>query len=165
MKLFSTWLLSASFLLCTSCAMPSAEQYSGTASDRDAVSAVVQLAFDAIRDTDADAWRATLLEEGTFTSLSIADDGNQVGYRSFESHLANLDSLEGPTPAYLERWWDPVIMIEGDIAMVWTPYDFLIDGNFSHAGIDVIVLLRIDDGWKIASIAWTANAKSELRAP
>jgi len=152
-------------LLLASCATHPAAQYDGEQSDRDAISAVVQKAFDAIRDTDAAAWREVLLDEGTFTSMRIAEAGNQIGYRSYESHLANLDSQNGPVPDYLERWWDPIIMIDGDIAMVWTPYDFLINKNFAHAGIDVFVMLRTVKGWKIASIAWTADANSELRAP
>ena len=58
---------------------------------------------------------------------------------------------------YLERMWDPTVLIDGDIATVWTRYDFWLDGKFSHGGTDVVVLLRTDDGWKIASFAWTSE--------
>ena len=41
--------------------------------------------------------------------------------------------------------------------MVWTPYDFHIDGRFSHSGIDVFTVVRTADGWRIASIAYTVD--------
>jgi hypothetical protein len=53
--------------------------------------------------------------------------------------------------------WDPTVLIDGDIAMVWTRYDFHIDGEFSHCGVDAVLLLRTDDGWRIASLAWTSE--------
>ena len=38
----------------------------------------------------------------------------------------------------LERMWDPIVLIDGDIAMVWTRYDFFIDGEFKcHGDIQV----------------------------
>jgi hypothetical protein len=41
--------------------------------------------------------------------------------------------------------------------VVWTPYDFHIDGEFSHCGIDAFNMVRTDEGWKIASIVWTVE--------
>ena len=41
--------------------------------------------------------------------------------------------------------------------MIWTPYDFHIDGRFSHSGVDVFTVVRTADGWRIASIAYTVD--------
>ena len=32
--------------------------------------------------------------------------------------------------------WNPEVRVHGLIATVWTPYNFWIDGKFSHCGID-----------------------------
>jgi hypothetical protein len=49
----------------------------------------------------------------------------------------------------------PAIEIDGDIAMVWSPYVFLIDGKLSHCGIDHVDLVRESGGWKILNLTWT----------
>ena len=53
--------------------------------------------------------------------------------------------------------WAPVVQVQGRIASVWTPYDFHIDGRFSHCGIDTITLLRTDAGWRIAGLLYTVQ--------
>ena len=49
---------------------------------------------------------------------------------------------------------DPIIAIDGDIAMVWGRYVFKIDGAVSHCGTDHFDLIRRDGVWKIAGITW-----------
>ncbi len=41
------------------------------------------------------------------------------------------------------------IKIDGPLAMVWAPYKFYFDGNFSHCGVDCFQLVRINGAWKI----------------
>jgi hypothetical protein len=47
------------------------------------------------------------------------------------------------------------VQVQGRIAMIWAPYDLWIDKKFSHCGVDVFTLLKLNDGWKIASLAYT----------
>ena len=58
----------------------------------------------------------------------------------------------------LERIWDPEVKIRGPIANVWTPYDFWIDGKFSHCGIDSFDLIKVDGQWKISGIMYTVES-------
>lgn len=147
----------------TACAAPAAhDAYAPSDADRAAISAVVQLAFDSIASGDRSEWEAVLLEEGSMTWVSGGDGARQVGTRSFTEHV---EGQRAPQQRYLERWWDPIILVDGDLATVWTPYDFYIDGAFSHAGIDAIVLIRTDDGWRIASIAWNVEQEQRADAP
>ena len=59
---------------------------------------------------------------------------------------------------YEERLGTPAIEIDGDIAMVWAPYTFLIDGKRHHCGVDHFGLAREGGAWKIASLSWSARA-------
>jgi hypothetical protein len=54
-----------------------------------------------------------------------------------------------------ERYWDEELLISDVLAVFWAPYDFHIDGEFSHCGIDVLNLIKIDDEWKIGHAMWT----------
>ena len=53
-----------------------------------------------------------------------------------------------------ERYWDPVVHVRGGIAVVWTPYEFWIDGKTSHCGIDVFDMLKEKGVWRIANAMW-----------
>ena len=50
--------------------------------------------------------------------------------------------------------WDPMVQVQDRVAMVWAPYDFHLDGEFSHCGIDVFTLLKGAEGWQVTSITY-----------
>ena len=66
---------------------------------------------------------------------------------------------------YRERYWSPTVMIRGGIAVVWTPYEFWIDGETSHCGVDVFDFVKIDGKWLVSNAMWTVEpeACTELR--
>jgi hypothetical protein len=70
------------------------------------------------------------------------------------SREAFLESLGGEEQTLLERMWEPTVMVQDRVAMVWTPYDFHLNGKFSHCGIDVFTFLSGDQGWQVASITY-----------
>lgn len=55
--------------------------------------------------------------------------------------------------------WDAQVLLDENIAMAWTYYDLHVDGQFSHCGINLVSLIKTDDGWKISDI--TYNVKRE----
>ena len=56
---------------------------------------------------------------------------------------------------FTERYWDEELLISDALAIFWAPYDFHIDGEFSHCGIDALNLIKIDGEWKIGHAMWT----------
>jgi len=67
--------------------------------------------------------------------------------------------------SYRERYWSPTVLIRGGMALVWAPYEFWVDGQTSHCGIDVFSFAKIDGVWKVSNSMWTKepNACAELR--
>ena len=63
--------------------------------------------------------------------------------------------LEAEGPRMTERMWDPEVRISGDLAMVWTPYDFYVGEDLSHCGADAFILMREGGDWQITSLSWT----------
>jgi len=41
------------------------------------------------------------------------------------------------------------------LAVVWTPYEFWLDGKRSHCGIDTFNLVKVDGNWRVANAMWT----------
>jgi hypothetical protein len=63
-----------------------------------------------------------------------------------------------PGPERLEpRLARPDIRIDGDIAMVWTPYLFFRDGKLDHCGANHFDLIREGGAWKIQNVTWSTR--------
>lgn len=52
-----------------------------------------------------------------------------------------------------ERIHDAQVHIDGDLAVVWAPYTFSVDGRMAHCGTDVFTLGRIDGRWLITGVS------------
>ena len=114
--------------------------------DERAVLAPVQAFFDGMAKYDSAAIRATVQPEG---SVALLRKGKVVRMTlgEFADHMKPAkDRIE-------ERIYDPLVRIDGDIAIVWAPYDFLVNGQVKHCGTDAVNLVRIDGRWLIAGIA------------
>jgi SnoaL-like domain len=44
------------------------------------------------------------------------------------------------------------IKIDANMAMAWTPYKFYIGENFSHCGVNLFTLVKLEQDWKIVNI-------------
>jgi len=66
---------------------------------------------------------------------------------------------------FRERYWSPTVLIRGGMALVWAPYQYWIDGQTSHCGVDAFSFAKIDGVWKVSNAMWTVepNACAELR--
>lgn len=125
--------------------------------DRAAILALIDTAFYAVGSDDPDDMRAIQLAEGTSISFRQHPDGEsgELLMRMSTNEALLADTTEDKL---VERWTgDPTVMIRGPIAVVWGEYEFLINGNFSHCGVDSIDLVKVDGNWKIANWMWTVE--------
>lgn len=51
-----------------------------------------------------------------------------------------------------ERFTISKILVDGNMASVWVPYQFYYKGNFSHCGVNSFQLAKINNEWKIQYI-------------
>lgn len=56
-----------------------------------------------------------------------------------------------------ERIHDPIVHIDDDIAVVWAPYTFFVDGKVHHCGTDVMTLAKVNGKWLISGLADNAR--------
>ncbi len=132
----------AGFLACSLHAATPEEQ---------AVLAPVKAMFDGMAKRDAAAIKEPLLPGGT---MVLMRDGKPV-QMTLE---AFADRVGKPgTTQIEERIHDPLVRIDNDLAVVWAPFEFLIDGKVDHCGTDLFNLVRKDGKWLIASVADTGR--------
>ncbi|WGK94248.1 MULTISPECIES: nuclear transport factor 2 family protein [Flavobacterium] len=51
-----------------------------------------------------------------------------------------------------EKLLDYTIQVDGAMAHVWTPYEFFINGKFSHRGVNAFTMYKENENWKIVYI-------------
>lgn len=112
-----------------------------------AVLAPFQALLDGIGKRDHEMMRAALLPGGMIT-LTRPEKTTQLHFDAFIDHVpaSGTQKLE-------ERIHDPLVKIDDNIAMIWAPYEFLIDGKVDHCGTDIAHLVKRDGKWLIAGIA------------
>ncbi|HEY4147208.1 nuclear transport factor 2 family protein [Pinirhizobacter sp.] len=111
-----------------------------------AVLAPIQALFDGMARYDKNAILAEVQPEG---SVALLREGKVVRMTlaQFADHIKpSKDRIE-------ERIHDPDVRIDDDIAMVWAPYEFLLNGKVVHCGTDVINLVHENQRWVISGIA------------
>lgn len=119
--------------------------------DEQAVLAPINAMFDAMAKRDAAAMKKPLLPGG---GMVLMRDGKptQMTFDAF----ADLVGKPGKSQIE-ERIHDPLVRIDNDLAVVWAPFEFLVDGKVDHCGTDLFNLVRADGKWLIASVADTGR--------
>jgi hypothetical protein len=122
-----------------------------------AVLAPVQAMFDGMAKRDAAAIKASFLPGST---MVLMRDGKptQMTFEAF------ADRVGRPGTTHIEeRIHDPLVRIDNDLAVVWAPFEFLIDGKVDHCGTDLFNLVRAEGKWLIASVADTGRKDCAAR--
>ena len=140
-------------LFCVLILMLPATGSAQSATDRDDVLKVVQIFFDTMTARDVEGARKILMPEGRFFPMEMRKAG--VTARSFTSdeYLGRLSKERKEVSR--ERIWNPEVRVHGSIATVWAPYDFWLNGAFSHCGIDSFDLVKTSEGWKLTGGIYT----------
>jgi hypothetical protein len=110
-----------------------------------------RLCFDRMAHRDAAAIKAPWSPGGVLVMLQEA-----VLSQLIVEYWANRVATSGTTHIE-ERIDNPQIRIDHDLAMVWAPFDFYIDGKLDHCGRDLFNLTRNRSGWQIVALAATTR--------
>ena len=108
-----------------------------------------------MREKDANKIRGVFAEGARLAGL---DRNGAVSYTSAEDFAMRIAGIERHLD---ERMWDWEVRIDQHLAHLWTKYDLLVDGEFSHCGIDSFDLLLVNGSWKIVHLADTRNRDAE----
>jgi hypothetical protein len=107
--------------------------------------------FQGMTDRNPAAIKAAALP-GTMLILMRDGKPEQMTIETFADHLSK------PSKTHIEeRIHDPLIRMDNDLAMVWAPFEFLVDGTPDHCGTDLFNLVKTDGKWLIAGIADTGS--------
>ena len=122
-----------------------------------AVLAPIHAMFDGMSKRDAAAIKAPTLPGGTMVLMRNGKP-TQMTLDAFAERVGKPGTTQ-----IEERIHNPLVRIDNDLAVVWAPFDFLIDGKVDHCGTDLFNLVRIDGRWIIAAVADTGTKTCSVK--
>lgn len=103
----------------------------------------------AIERGDGPALLATVNADGAATVVADGRPPRTMRWADLASGLKPDNSRAE------ERLGTPAIEFDGDVAMVWAPYTFLVNGAAHHCGYDHFDLVRQAGSWKVLNVTWS----------
>lgn len=117
----------------------------------DAVKSTINLLFDGMRNSDTTLIRKAFAAKNTMETIAINKDGKAVVRTENVNNF--IKSIGAPhSEKYDERIVFTKVLIDANLASVWTDYKFYVGEKFSHCGVNSFQLFKGEDGWKIIYI-------------
>jgi hypothetical protein len=81
-------------------------------------------------------------------TIATTKDGNKLVVENFDNFLKSISSI--PTDLKIfEKLIDYKVEIDGNLAHVWTPYEFYVNDKLSHIGANAFTLYNHNGKWQI----------------
>lgn len=125
-------------------------------SEKEAIKEAINTMFNGMRAGDSAMVHSVIMDDVVFQRVTKNRDGESVVVTSDFQNFLNAVG----TPH--EEVWDEQIefgsiLIDGDLASVWTPFKFYRGETFSHCGVNSFQLYKTDQGWKIFHLVDTSR--------
>lgn len=113
---------------------------------------VIDLFFEGFHEGDTVKMRSVMAENLPTQTVFATKDGMNMIQDGTGSDLLKAISTRPEDQKWYERLLDYKVQIDGNLAHVWTPYEFWYNGQFSHCGANAFTLAKFDEGWKIVHL-------------
>jgi Domain of unknown function (DUF4440) len=114
----------------------------------DSVKAVVNALFDAMKNGNEQGLKDCFSDSAILQTIANSKTGEKIIRTEQVSQFASSVS-KLPKGAADERIVFETVRIDGPLAIVWTPYKFYFNGQFSHCGVNSFHLVKLKGNWKI----------------
>ncbi|MFD1316209.1 nuclear transport factor 2 family protein [Namhaeicola litoreus] len=116
--------------------------------EKEAIESLIYRLFDGMTARDTAKVRSVFHPQAKLLSTRFNEDGKPV---LTDIKVDKFISTLGENQEHLfdERLTSITIFIDDNLAMAWTPYQFFLDHQFSHCGVNAFQLVKIDSAWKI----------------
>lgn len=135
------------------------QSFAQTKTEEDAVKATINLLFDGMRNSDTTAIRKAFAAKNIMETIAVNKDGKAIVRTDNINNF--IKSIGTPHPEkYDERIVFTKVLIDANLASVWTDYKFYVGEKFSHCGVNSFQLFKGEDGWKIIYIIDTRRKEN-----
>lgn len=116
-------------------------------SEEELIKSTVKGLFDGMKTSDSAKITKAFSKSAVLQTITKNGEVKNENVKDFASGIskAQKGNLE-------ERIVFSSILIDGNLASVWTPYEFYYEGKFSHCGVNSFQLVKANNEWKIQYI-------------
>ena len=112
------------------------------------VQAIVDRLFEGMKKSDTALIRSAFAPGCILQTVVVNKENKTVLLtEALDSFLLTISRPHNEI--YDERIRFDQVKIDGELAMVWAPYEFYLGNQFSHCGVDSFQLIHINGEWKI----------------
>jgi hypothetical protein len=115
------------------------------------VQQTIQTFFEGFHARDTLKIKSTCSDKLVLQSISESAKGNKFSEESPKEFYVSMATIPAEIQ-FEERILDYNIQIDGTMAHAWTPYEFYINGKFSHKGVNAFTLFKTAEGWRIVHL-------------
>jgi len=132
-------------------------EVAGAQADSTGPLAAVERMFEGMRTADSGMVRSVFAEGARFAGVDTRTPPAAIRFDIIDGWI---EAIASSNKRWNEQIYDVQVRVDGDIAQVWAPYTFYLDGAVRHCGVNAIDLLRDAGGWKITQVADTRRRES-----
>lgn len=122
-------------------------------SDEDQIKAVILKTFSAMKSVDSVALKSCFTSTALLQISQMRPEGNTVRDLPVSKFVQSVLSRKPGEMDERVLSWGP-ILIDHEIATAWVPYEFYLNGKFSHKGVDVFLLVKTGNEFKIQTLLY-----------
>jgi len=110
---------------------------------------VINLFFKGLQKGDTITIKKTIMDSAILQTSFVSKDGESVLRTEEFSKFLKSVANKNPDDVWEEKLLSYSIQVDGNMANVWTPYEFYFNYNFSHCGVNSFQLFHDGEQWKI----------------
>ncbi|SNR17439.1 nuclear transport factor 2 family protein [Tenacibaculum jejuense] len=113
------------------------------------IKSVINVFFDGLHKGDSSLIKKTLHNDIKIQTTYTNKEGNRVLVTESKEKLLKTIASKKQSDVYFEKLLSYTIKIDGNLASVWTPYEFYLNNKFSHCGANSFQLFNNNGSWEI----------------
>ena len=125
---------------------------------------VITTFFEGLHKGDSSIIKKTIHKDIKIQTTATNKEGKKMLKTETKEQLLTMIASKKPEAVYLEKLLSYDIKIDGNLASVWTPYEFYFNGNFSHCGANSFQLFNNNGKWEIIYLVDMRRRGSRLNA-
>ncbi len=110
---------------------------------------IIDIFMDGYRAGDTLKMKSVMHPNMTMNRAYLNTEQENVLIYIRASDLLQYAATKGKERDWDEQLTDYIVNSDGNIAHVWAPYEYFMDGKFSHCGANSFTLVYTDESWKI----------------
>ncbi|KGL62403.1 nuclear transport factor 2 family protein [Polaribacter sp. Hel1_85] len=117
--------------------------------DEKAIQNVIETFFDGLHKGDSAIVKSTLHKDIKIQTTFTNKKDEKILKTELKSNLLKGVANKKPEDVYIEKLLSYTFKVDGNLASVWIPYEFYLNGKFSHCGANSFQLFNNNGTWEI----------------